>query len=187
LTYTSYKYSNPQIIYIMRKSFKVFLGLLLFLGISLTLSAQSNEAELDQKELTKQFIGKWVTDWEEGTVTIWEVNPVGNGYDVSINWKNEGQLSSTDKGVIGFTSDGLVAMVYVWSSDGLVTCDYGKFVSKNEISVERYDSLHGNVTSIFDFEFISTKKMKMVWKRWGPEESPEDAEVIEFTWTKVNQ
>ena len=171
----------------MKKPICILLCLSLLFGFSLKLSAQSAEEELNQKELTKQFIGKWVTDWEEGTVTTWEVNPVGNGYEVSINWKNEGQVSRTDKGVIGFTSDGLVAMVYVWSSDGSVTCDYGKFVSKNEISVERYDSLHGKVRAIFDFAFISPEKMEMVWKRWGPEESPEDAEVLERTWTKMNQ
>jgi len=171
----------------MRKSFKVLLSLLVFLGISLTLSAQSAEKELDQKELTKQFIGKWVTDWEEGAVTTWDVKPLGSGYEVTIKWKNEGQLTRTDKGVIGFTSDGLVAMAYMWAYSGIVSCDYGKFVSKNEISVERYDSLHGKVSSIFDFVFVSPEKMKMVWKQWGPEESPEDAEVTELTWTKVNQ
>ncbi len=171
----------------MKKPICILLCLSLLFGFSLILSSQSAEEELNQKELTKQFIGKWVAEWADGTVTIWEVNPVGNGYEVSIDWKNEGQLSRTDKGVIGFTSDGLVAMVYMWSSEGNVTCDYGKFVSKNEISVERYDSLHGNVRSIADFVFISPENMKMVWKQWGPEESPEDAEVTELTWTKVNQ
>ncbi len=111
----------------MIKSFKVLLSLLVFLGISLTLSAQSNEAELDQKELTKQFIGRWVTDWEEGTVTTWEVNPVGSGYEVSLLWKSEGQLSRTDKGVIGFTSDGLVAMAYMWAYNGIVSCDINTY------------------------------------------------------------
>ena len=171
----------------MKKPICILLGLSLLFGFSLKLSSQTAKEELNQKELTKQFIGKWISDWADETVTIWEINPVGNGYEVSIFWKNEGQLSHTDKGVIGFTSDGLVAMVYMWSLEGLVTCDYGKFVSKNEISVERYDSLHGKVSSIFDFVFVSPEKMKMVWKQWGPEESPEDAEVSEFTWTKVNQ
>ena len=171
----------------MKKPICILLCISLLFGFSLKLSAQSAEEELNQQELTKQFIGKWVTDWEEGTVTTWEVNPVGSGYEVSLLWKVEGQLSRTDKGVMGFTSDGLVAMLYMWAYNGIVSCDFGKFVSKNEISMERYDSPHGKVRSIFDFVFISPEKMKMVWKQWGPEESPEDAEVLERTWTKVNQ
>jgi hypothetical protein len=74
----------------------------------LNLFSQSAEEELDQAELMKQFIGIWETDWEEGTVSIWEVNPVGKGYEVSLKWKNDGQLSRTDKGVYGFTSDGMI-------------------------------------------------------------------------------
>ena len=180
-------YSLTPKSFIMKKPICILLCLSLLFGFSLKLSSQSTEEELDQKELTKQFIGKWVTDWEEGAVTTWEVKPLGSGYEVTIKWKNEGQLTRTDKGVIGFTSDGLVAMAYMWAYSGIVSCDYGKFVSKNEISVERYDSLHGKVSSIFDFVFVSPEKMKMVWKQWGPEESPEDAEVTELTWTKVNQ
>lgn len=170
----------------MKKSLKFLLSLLVFLGISLTLYAQSNEEELDQVELTKQFIGKWVTDWDEETVLTWEVIPVGRGYEVSLTWTNEDQLIRTDKGVYGFTPDGMIAMHYMWAHTGNVTCDYGKFISKNEISMKRYNTINGNVVSIFDFDFISPKKMKMVWKSWGPEGSPEDAEVIEKTWTKMN-
>ena len=171
----------------MRKSISLLLCFALLSCLSFNLYSQSVENELDQKELTKQFIGKWLTDWSDETVTIWEVNPVGNGYEVSITWKNEGRPDTTDKGLIGFTSDGLVAMLYMWSSDGTVSCDYGKFVSADKITVERYDSLHGKVRSIFNFEIINPAKIRMVWIRWGPEGSTEDAEVIEKTWTKMNQ
>ena len=127
---------------------------MLAFSLSLNLSAQSTEEELDQIELSKQFIGKWVTDWDDGTVTTWEVYPVGKGYEVSLKWTNDGQLSRTDKGICGFTPDGMVAMLYMWAHTGIVTCDYGKFISKNEITMKRYNSIHGDVRAIFDFEFI---------------------------------
>ena len=171
----------------MRKSINIILFLILILGFSLTLSAQAIDEELDQKELTKQFIGKWVTDGFEGTVTNYNVNPLGNGYEVTIIWENEGQPTRTDKGIIGFTYDGLVNMTYMWSPEGNISCDYGKFVSKNKIIVERYATLNGKALASFDFEFISPEKMKMIWKSWGTEGTPEDAEVSEIIWTKVSQ
>ena len=170
----------------MKKPICILLGVSLLVGISFNLSAQSAEEELDQKELTKQFIGKWVTDWENGNVTTWEVIPVGTGYEISLKWNNQGQLIRTDKGVYGFTKDGLVAMLYMWAHTGIVSCDYGKFISKNEILMKRYDSIHGDVTATFKFEFINPEEMKMVWKRWGQDQSPEDAQITERTWTKVN-
>ena len=169
----------------MRKSISILLCLSLLFGLSLNLNSQSAEEELDQKELTKQFIGNWVSDWGNETVTSWEINPVGNGYECSIYWEKEGQLTLTDKGIMGFTSDGLVIAAYVWSNEGLLTCDYGKFESKNKITLERYNSLQGQVVSIFEFEFIDPEKMKMVWKRWGAEESREEAQVTEHIFTKV--
>ena len=169
----------------MKNSISLLLYFLLLTCLSLNLNSQSAVEELDQKELTKQFIGNWVTNWENGTVTSWEVNPVGNGYEISLIWEREGQLTYTDKGIMGFTSDGLVIAAYVWSNEGLLTCDYGKFESKNKITLERYNSLHGQVVSIFEFEFIDPEKMKMVWKKWGAEESREEAQVTENIFTKV--
>jgi hypothetical protein len=171
----------------MRKSINIILFLTLILGCTLTLSAQAIDEELDQKELTKQFIGNWVTDDFEGTVVKWNVNPLGNGYEITIIWENEGQPTRTDKGIMGFTSDGLVNMTYMWSPEGNISCDYGKFVSKNKNIMERYATLNGKAVASFDFEFISPEKMKMIWKSWGTEGTPEDAEVFEATWTKVSQ
>lgn len=168
----------------MRKTTQIIFLISLIFGFSLPFHAQSTNEGLDQKELTKQFIGNWVADWANGTITRWNVTPLGNGYETSLYWEIDGQSTRTDKGVIGFSGDGLITMVYIWSQDGIITSDYGKFVTRNVLTVDRYDSLHGKSGAKFEFEFINPEKMKMVWTRWGQEGSPDDAEVTELIWTK---
>jgi hypothetical protein len=168
----------------MRKSISIMLGIMLLAGISVALSAQSTLEELDQVELTKQFTGKWTTQWSENTTGTWEVKPSGDGYDFTITWKTEGSPILTDHGIIGFSEDGVPTMAFMWSSRGLVTCDYGKFVSKNKMLVERYYTRDGEAEMVFEYEFLNPGKLKMIMKGREPGATWDKDEVREFIFEK---
>lgn len=149
------------------------------------LKSQSSEKDLNQEELTKQFIGTWVTDWDEGTISTWDIKPLENGYEFNILWKSEGKPYRTDKGIIGFSSDGVVTMAYVWATmGGILTCHYGNFESKTKMISKAYDSRQGQVVTIYEYEFLSPEKMKMVVKMKEADETWDQAEASEFVFIK---
>jgi hypothetical protein len=168
----------------MRMTVTIFLCASILFSFSFKLSCQPTQNKLDQVELTKQFIGKWITQWSEETVVIWDVNSSGNGYESSINWKSEGNPIRTDPGIIGFSSDGVVTMAFRWSPDGLITCDYGKFESKKKMTTMRYDTRQGQAVMIFEYEFMSPERLKMVMKSKEADETWDQAEVSEFIFIK---
>jgi hypothetical protein len=168
----------------MRESFSIILAIMLLVSLLVDLSAQSTMEELDQIELTKQFIGRWITQWSEKTVATWDVKPSGDGYDFTITQETEGRPIRTDHGIIGFSSDGVPTMAFMWSSWGLVTCDYGKFVSKNKMIVKRYDTREGEAVTFFEYEFINPGRLKMVMKGEEPGATWDRDEVREFIFEK---
>jgi hypothetical protein len=168
----------------MRKTVGILLCILLAFSLSSSLTAQSNQEELDQKELMKQFTGNWITSFPDGPVMKFHVKPLGDGYELELIWEREGELDHIDRGVMGLTSDNSVSEAWIWSNTGLVTCDYGKFTSENFFTSDRYDSLNGKVSNRYTFEFIEPGKMKMIHKHWNLDVSPEMAGQSEFIWTK---
>jgi hypothetical protein len=170
----------------MRKSINLFLCFSIISCLSTNLYSQSAVNELDQVELMKQFIGEWVTQWSEETVVTWDISPSGDGYEFTISWESEGSPLRLDHGVIGFSSDGVPTMAFLWSSssEGLITCDYGKFESRNKMITNRYDKWKGEEVMIFEYEFLSPDKMKMVMKSKVPGETWDQADVSELIFEK---
>ncbi len=171
----------------MRKLTGILFCLLLAFSLSLSLTAQSNKEGLDQKELTKQFIGNWITSFPDGPVMKFHVKPLGDGYELELIWENEGELDHIDRGVMGLTSDNSVSEAWIWSNTGLVTFDYGKFTSEKFFATDRYSSLNGKVSDRFTFEFIESGKMKMIHKHWNLDVSSEMAGQSEFIWIKEQE
>ena len=172
----------------MKKIITSFFALLLIaLCFSMNLQAQSSEQDLDQVELMKQFIGKWISETGEDSTAVWEIIPLGKGYEQNIYWKAKGETYRTDKGIIGFTRNGYVGMLFLWSPNGNLSRDYGKFESDKKITMERFNLKHTHVYSTFDFHFITMDKIKMIWKSRGTKESWDDAVVSEWMWTKVKK
>ena len=117
--------------------------LALIFGLSLNLSAQSNEKELDQAELLKQFIGTWQAESGKDSVLVIEFTPQFKGlYAVQEN-KADGKTYATYKGVIGLSDSKEMTIGAFIDNDGTMIFDIGKFVTKNKYASERY---FGNVT-----------------------------------------
>ena len=139
----------------MRKSFKVLLSLLIFLGISLTLSAQSNEEELDQLELMKQFIGTWRAETGEDTVVSTTYEPIGDGILITQENITNGVTYRTVKAVMGVSTDKKTIIVSVIRQDGTIGFHYGKFVSNNKCILEVYRDNVQHPLNIQEFEIQS--------------------------------
>lgn len=170
----------------MKKIQIIIISGLLTICFSFCTIAQSSDKELDQFEMMKQFTGTWVAELEGGNTAVWEIIPLGKGYEQNLFWKSGEQTTRTDKGIIGFEGDG-VEMIFLWSRDGNISRDYGKFESEKRIIFERFNIEHTHVYATFDYSFISPEKLKMIWTSRGSEQSWDNARVSEWMWIKVKK
>ena len=171
----------------MKKIGSLLISGIIALCFSMSIHAQSSQQDLDQVELMKQFIGSWTVERGVDSTVVWEVIPFGKGYEQNIFWKSEGETYRTDKGVIGVTRKGGVELIFLWSGNGNVSRDYGKFESEKRIILERFNIEHTHVYSTFDYHFMTPDKLKMIWKSKGAEESWDNAEVTEWIWAKLKK
>ena len=156
----------------MRKSFKVLLSLLVFLGISLTLSAQSTEEELDQVELLKQFIGTWKAEVAEDTVLILKFVPIGGALLHTMEVLAKDSIYYTRPGIYGFSHDKKTVRFAGVDRDGIMSFDYGRFVSDKKYIAEMYEDNLKHPLFIEEIIFISLESFtsrskwrgeKMTW------------------------
>ena len=160
---------------------------LIALCFSMNLQAQSSETDLDQVELMKQFIGKWITETGEDTTLIWEVIPSNKGYESNISWQAKGETYLTTQGILGFArGKQLVSLYHLWPEGGIGR-DIGEFVSDNKMITERYAIEPKHVMATMEFNFITPDKFKEIVKGRGMKETWEDAVVTEYIWTRVKK
>jgi hypothetical protein len=165
-----------------------------FLGLSLiafccstSLHTQSSENDLDQVELMNQFIGAWVAEIGEDSTVVWEVIPLGKGYEQIISWKAKEETFRTDKGIIGFTPDGYIGMLFLWSGNANLSIDIGQFVSENNAIFERNLPNQTHIHSLFNFSFITPDKLMMKWQWRGSKKTWDEAIPAEWIWTRVKE
>ena len=160
----------------MRKSFRVLLSLIVFLGISLTLSAQSTEEELDQVKLTKQIIGTWETRVGEDSIIQMTCTPFGKGIRCQLEWKSDGKVYSEASSVIGFSADRKTIVYTYVRGDGTTTHDIGRFVTEKKWVTERFLSdspTHAHALAEHEFPSPTTFKFSMCGRgtniTWEPQ------------------
>jgi len=171
----------------MKKLISLFLCFSLLFCLSLNLFSQSAENELDQVELMKQFIGKWVTDQggKVDTTMVWEVVPWEKGYLQTYLRQTKGESNQRYRGIIGFTEQYERVISYMLRTRGWIYKDYGKFESDNKIVYEGYNSSHTHVNHTIEYLFITPDKIKSIYKFRGSKDSWDDARVVEWTWRRV--
>ena len=154
-------------------------------GFSLSATAQSSGADLDQVELMKQFAGTWETESSEDTTFTWEILPFGNGYEAVGDWKAKGETYSTLKSLFGFAKNKKIVSMFHQYQGGGTQIALGEFVSENKIETEFFNYDHsvtlGKWVAVFPSpdEFIIT----YTWK--GRSETWVDATVNKYNFTKV--
>jgi len=159
----------------MKKSMTIFLCLSLVFSVSLTISAQSTEEELDQVKLTKQLIGTWEAEVAEDTIVILKFVPYGDALEITQQSKAQGKTFYSARGFFGFSQDKKTIIVAAVGEDGLLKFDYGKFVSVKKYLTERYLDNQKHPVIIQEFEFQSPESFTARAK-WRGEQMTWDVE-----------
>ena len=179
--------SNPPKSFIMRKSISILLSFLLLSCLFTNLYSQSAKEELDQLELMKQFIGKWVTETGEDSTFIWEIIPNNKGFVHNVLWQAKGETYRTATGIYGFTWENKTVINSVLWTNGIVTTDMGKFVSDKKMKCKRYNPEHNHVTGEYELYFATPDELRGIFRWRGMKETWDDAEVTEYIYTRVKK
>ncbi len=172
----------------MKKIIVLFFALpFIALCFCITLQAQSSETDLDQVELMKQFIGKWILETGEDSTAIWEIIPNNKGYVHNVQWQAKGETYRTATGIYGFTGQNKTVINSVLWTNGVITLDMGKFVSDKKMKCERYNLAHNHVTGDYEIYFTTPDDFKVISKWRGMNETWDDAEVTEYIYTRVKE
>ena len=172
----------------MKKIIFSFLGLsLIAFCCSKNLNAQSSEKDLDQVELMKQFVGKWITETGEDTTVIWEIIPFAKGYESKLFWQAKGETYSTLTGIMGFARGKQLVHWSFLQSSGAVGRYLGEFVSDKKMIFKRFNFDHTNVLTSYEVDFITSDKYKVISKSKGTKETWDDAEVREYIYNRVKE
>ena len=160
---------------------------LIALCCSMSVNAQSSETDLNQVELMKQYIGTWKAEIVADTTAIVEIIPSEKGYVINVYYQAKGVTYNTGKGIIGFAKNNTLVNWYTLWSGGGVSRDFGKFVSEDKITWERYNADHNHVTGIIEGSFKSADKLIHIWKWRGMKDTWDDVPVYEFTLIRVKK
>lgn len=171
----------------MKKIISPFTLMFIALCLSINLNAQSSEKDLDQVELMKQFVGKWITETGEDSTFIWEIIPNNKGFVHNVLWQAKGETYRTATGIYGFTWENKTVINSVLWTNGIVTTDMGKFVSDKKMKCERFNPEHNHVTGEYELYFATPYELRGIFRWRGMKETWDDAEVTEYIYTRVKQ
>ena len=154
----------------MRKSISVLLSFILLFCLFTNLYSQSAEEEINQRELMKQFIGKWAAEAGKDSTWFWEITPSNKGYVHVFNLKVKGKTVETHPGIYGFGSEYKTTNLFILYPDGFISRDIGGFVSDNKYVAERFYP-QDEKTSLGTWEctFLTPDKFTAIWKVGGVE------------------
>ena len=140
---------------IMKRFISILLASMFIIGLSLNLSAQSSEDELDQVELIKQFQGTWEWNMGKDTLTLLSFTPQNDGFLFVQENKANGEAYETFKGVIGFSNDKQMIYVAGTTRDGTLILDNGKFETKTTCTFDRYYGNTSHAAEMVQWEFLT--------------------------------
>ena len=172
----------------MKKTMNLILSVLISISFSLNLSSQSDQKNLDQVELVKQFIGNWVSEIGKDSTILVEVIPSGEGLYFQAEWKSNGKTYATARSIIGFNNTKeLLALSSVWQN-GTTTMDIGKFVTENKLVTERFfPDKPNHAVALSEIDFPSPETYIWSMKARGQNITWEPLWLNEWTFTKINE
>lgn len=144
-------------------------------GLSLNLSAQSAEEELDQVELLKQLIGTWEADIGQDSVSVIVFTPVNNGVHIVQEYKANGETYLTLKGVLGFSADKQMMYEAFIGPNGTFILDKGRFETKTKYKVDRYYGNTSHAAQMIEWELLTPESIvgRGKWRGDGMTWTPE--------------
>jgi hypothetical protein len=136
------------------------------------------------------FVGTWEWKVNEDTTWVWELRPIENGYESKLMFKADDKIYAEGRGIIGFagpSGDVQLAGYYLWPS-GWTTRDVMKFLTEKKVVGRRYNLLHTNILTSFEWEMKTPDKFTAVWiQRLGAsvEAWQREPNVVRQTWNRV--
>jgi hypothetical protein len=89
---------------------------------SIGIQAQTAETQINQLEIMKRFIGTWQTNVGTDTIEVWDCQPYGEGFIISVYRITEGQKTPYYINNVGFDSmDGKLKGYVLWPSGDYMT------------------------------------------------------------------
>lgn len=142
--------------------------------------AQTAQANLNQLELIKQFLGTWKCDLHKDTVEMWECNPYGDIHTTEVSLMIKGKKSDLYLNNAGFDKrDGKFKGLLLYT-DGNYFTWIGMFTTTNKLNVDIVDNLNpAKILAKFEFEFTDPATRTMT--RF----TPGGLKVWEYTYIKV--
>jgi len=159
----------------MRKSISLLICFSSLYCFTTNLCAQSDKEELDQVELMKQFIGTWELPLGENSSYILKFVPVGEAMYLIEEKKENGEATLSSVGVWGVSHDRNTIISAAVENNGLISFDYGRFVSASKFLTERYRDDQKHPTWMHEFEILSPDSFT-IRAKWRGEQMTWDAE-----------
>ena len=126
------------------------------------LQAQAVQANLNQMELIKQFLGSWKCDLDKDTVEMWECNPYGGIHTTVVSLIIKGKKADLYLNNAGFDKrDGKFKGLLLYPNGDYYTW-IGMFTSEKKLSVAIVDNLNPEkVLAKYEFVFLTPTSRTM--------------------------
>ena len=155
----------------MKRTLNIILTLLLLFSFSTCVFSQSDQKELDQAKLAKQFIGTWKCEIGKDSILHGKIEPLGKGMHITWEWKASDNVFNRAKSILGFSDRGELIMYHLWQ-DGTMSMDIGKFVSEEKLMMERYAQGNHHANSLWEIVFtesehtwfLKNRGMEITWE-----------------------
>ncbi|GEM_PF-5888585 len=120
----------------MRNAIKltIIIGLVIYASI---LNGQTKQSNLDQRELIKQFVGKFQNKIGTDTLIIWDCKAFGNGYELAYTFSAKGKTYYDVRDLWGYDEKTETWVVLSIENIENYKIFYQKFISPTEMIVNR--------------------------------------------------
>ena len=129
---------NNQKITAMKIFFITMITLCMLTSI-IRIEAQTNDPELDQVKLLKQFVGTWENEYKQDTSVIWMLKSYGKGLEATYKIATKGKTLREAKQLVGFNKELSEFANFTLIEDDGVVIFRGKFIAKNKLWLEARD------------------------------------------------
>ena len=106
----------------MKNLYLAGVTVMLLLVCSTGLQSQTTKTQLNQLEVMKRFIGTWQANVGNDTIEVWDCQPYGEGFIVTVYRITDGQKTPYYVNNVGFDSlDGKLKGYVLWPSGDYMT------------------------------------------------------------------
>jgi hypothetical protein len=138
-----------------------------FLVCSIGVQAQTTQAQLNQHELGKQFLGTWQANAGKDTIEVWDCQQYGEAFITNVSHVTKGQKTPIYINNVGIdTRDGKVKGYALWPN-GNYTTWIAVFTSQNKFSGDLVDNF--TPEKVWGkFEMVFTNPKESIWTQFDP-------------------